>query len=173
MKKTMFLLLSGIMTASILIGCKAKEENKLKVMIESSIKKNMNEPDSYEFVSMSQLDSIMSKWEDEKQARQIEIFISMYEAEYMALMAKADAKYSYTVNQRIKFTEQAGNNIKKIDSLKYLNLEKRTNYKPYVTGYTSEFKIRELNELGAKVLNTYLVTLNDSLTTIISLKLIN
>ena len=69
-------------------------------MIEARLDSTMHNPRSYEFVSMSPIDSIMSEFKDEKEVVLLELAISMNKAENKALYAKADAKYTFSYQEK-------------------------------------------------------------------------
>ena len=169
MKQILKFVITTIMVASF-ASCEKTQEQLLREMIETNIIENMNNPKSYEFVSISQADSIMSKWEDEEDAQKIKIFISMYEAENKALYAKADNP-AFSYNKRISFVEKVGSNNKKIDSLGVEYIARKAEYVPHLTGYSIDFKFRGQNAFGAIVLNTYKVVLDETKTQIKEMKL--
>lgn len=158
MKKFSFYLIAFTL-AYTFQSCEKTQEEILKEMIESRLDSTMHNPDSYEFVSMSPIDSVMSKWDDEDDAKKIKLFISMYEAETDALNAKADNP-TLSYNKRISLLEKGLKNLEKVDSLKKEYISRGLSYTPYLTGYYTIFKYRCKNEFGAKVLNSAKVVLN-------------
>lgn len=165
--KKLLLFASAIL--ALLSSCEKTQQQILQEMIEARLDSTMNNPDSYEFVSMTQIDSVMSKWENEKDAEKIKIFISMYEAETDALNARAD-NTSLSYNKRISLLEKGLKNLEKVDSLKNEYITKSLSYEPYLTGYYTIFNFREQNEFGAIVLNSYKVIFNKDLTEIIKIE---
>ena len=104
MKKISFYLIAFTL-AYTFQSCEKTQEEILKEMIESRLDSTMHNPDSYEFVSMSPIDSVMSKWDDEDDAEKIKIFIAMYESETDVLNAKAD-NTTLSYNKRISLLEK-------------------------------------------------------------------
>lgn len=164
MKKILTLIAVLAMAASF-FSCEKTQEEILKEMIESRLDSTMHNPKSYEFVSMSPIDSVMSKWDDEDDAKKIKIFISMYESETDVLNAKAD-NTSLSYNKRISLLEQGLKNLEKVDSLKKEYISRDLSYTPHLTGYYTLFKFRGQNKFGAIILNEYKVIFNKELTEI-------
>lgn len=165
MKKLLTLIAVLAMAASF-FSCEKTQGEILKEMIESRLDSTMNNPDSYEFVSMTPIDSVMSEWKDEKEAVLLELAITMNKSENKALYAKVDAKHTFSYQERLAFLEQIKKNNEKIDSLAVKYIDKRDSYTPHITGYYTMFKFRGQNEFGAIVLNEYKVTFNKELTEI-------
>lgn len=170
MKKLLFIIAAAVLVCSF-VSCEKTKEDILRELIENEVKSTMNDPKSYEFVSMSPVDSIMSNWEDEEKAKKLKIFVSMYESENKALYAKSDNP-SFSYNKRIAFLEKVGSNNNKIDSLEREYLTSKTEYKPYSTGCYTIFKFRGNNELGVKVINSLKVVLNKELTEIKEIQIV-
>lgn len=164
--KKLFITMVAVIMASLFFSCEKTQEQILQEMIEARLDSTMHNPRSYEFVSMSPIDSIMSEFKDEKEAVLLELAISMNKAENKALYAKADAKYTFSYQERIGFLEQIKENNDKIDSLTAKYIDKRDSYVPHITGYYSNFKFRGQNEFGAIVLNEYKVLFNKELSEI-------
>lgn len=164
------LLLFAAAILALLSSCEKTQQQILQEMIEARLDTTMNNPKSYEFVSMTPIDSVMSEFKDEKEATLIELAITMNKAENKALYAKADAKYTFSYQERIGFLEQIGKNNEKIDSLTAKYIDKRDSYIPHITGYYTIFKFRGQNEFGAIVLNEYKVTFNKELTEIVKME---
>jgi hypothetical protein len=170
MKKFLFIATIASMVLSF-ASCEKTKEEQLKDMIEARLDSTMNNPDSYEFVSMTPIDSVMSKWEEEVDAEKIKLLISIYDAEVDVLNAKADNR-TFSYSKRISFAEKGLKNIEKIDSLKDEYIKKSLEYVPFLTGFYTTFKFRGENAFGAIVLNAYKVTFNKELTEIKSMELI-
>jgi hypothetical protein len=100
----------------------------------------------------------------------LELAITMNKSENKALYAKADAKHTFSYQERLAFLEQIKKNNDKIDSLAAKYIDKRDSYIPHITGYHTTFKFRGQNEFGATVLNEYKVTFNKELTEIVKME---
>ena len=61
----------AVLMASLFFSCKKTQKQILQEMIEARLDSTMHNPQSYKFVSMSPIDSVMSKWEDEVDAEKI------------------------------------------------------------------------------------------------------
>ena len=170
MKKFSFYLIAFTL-AYTFQSCEKTQEQILREMIESRLDSAMHNPDSYEFVSMSPIDSVMSKWDEEVEAEKIKLFISMYEAETDALNAKAD-NTTLSYNKRISLLEKGLKNLEKVDSLKKEYISQGLSYTSYLTGYYTLFRFRGQNKFGATILNEYKVIFNKELTEIIDFEVI-
>ena len=169
--KKLFITMVAVLMASLFFSCEKTQEQILQEMIEARLDSTMHNPQSYKFVSMSPIDSVMSKWDNEVDAEKIKLFISMYEAETDALNAKADNP-TLSYNKRISLLERGLNNLEKIDSLKKEYISQGLSYTPYLTGYYTLFKFRGQNKFGATILNEYKVIFNKELTEIIDIEVI-
>lgn len=163
-------ILALVLLACTIVSCEKTQEDILREMIEKRLETTMHNPKSYEFVSMSPVDSIMSEFKDDKNAILIEMAIKAQNSERKILWSKVDAKYVYSINERISFTKQIEEKNKKIDSLlvKYSNMQ--DSYVPHLTGYYTIFNFRGQNKFGALVLNSYKVIFNKELTEISEMK---
>lgn len=171
MKKLLFIavIASAILSFS---SCEKTKEEQLKDMIEARLDSTMNNPDSYEFVSMTPIDSIMSKWTEEMESFLLEQKIKSLESKNKRLYAQSDMKYLYSHKERIAFLDSVGINNNKQDSLLKVYKSKMDSYIPKLKGYSTIFKFRGENAFGAIVLNAYKVTFNKELTEIKSIELI-
>lgn len=170
MKQILKFVITIFMVASF-SSCEKTQEQILQEMIEARLDSTMHNPQSYEFVSMSPIDSVMSKWDEEVDAEKIKLFISMYEAETDVLNAKAD-NTTLSYNKRISLLERGLKNLEKVDSLKKEYISQGLSYTPYLTGYYTLFKFRGQNKFGATILNEYKVIFNKELTEIIDFEVI-
>ena len=66
--KKLFITMVAVLMASLFFSCEKTQEQILQEMIEARLDSTMHNPRSYEFVSMSPIDSIMSEFKDEKEA---------------------------------------------------------------------------------------------------------
>lgn len=158
MKKFSFYLIAFTL-AYTFQSCEKTQDEILRDMIEEKIISTLDDPDSYEFASISQTDSVMSVWENEEDAKKIKISLSMNEAQLKALNAKANNP-NLSYKQRLDAAEKGLPIAVKIDSLNTLYVKNKMSYRPYLTGYYTIFKYRCKNEFGAKVLNSAKVVLN-------------
>lgn len=148
-----------------LISCKDKlptRDEIVKNNVEDYLKDKMDDPNSYEFVELRLVDSILFKdnikyrkenfqndlkYEKGNLERQ-----EKYKAEIPSMYDEKNVIELKTKIERIK------NILTKIDSLE-TNLGQKTND---VASYTYNFRCRGNNKLGAKILNDYILQTNPS-----------
>ena len=153
--KKLFIVMTAALMASLFFSCEKTQEQVLQEMIEAKLKENMNNPKSYEFVSMGSADSIMSKWTEELEAFLLEQSAKALNSKNKRLYAQSDMKYLYSHKERIAFLDSVKINNNKIDSILNIYKSKMDSYIPKLKGYSIIFNFRGQNEFGATVLNSY------------------
>lgn len=171
MKKLLIPMIAIVMGLSF-ASCEKTQEQILQEMIEAKLKENMNNPKSYEFVSMSSTDSIMSKWKEELEALLMEQSVKALNSKNKRLYSQSDMKYLYSHKERIAFLDSVKINNNKMDSILKVYESKMNSYVPKLKGYSVLFKFRGQNEFGATVLNEYKIVLNNELTEIVKAELV-
>lgn len=150
LKKTKYLLLMMI-----LFSCSEnREKEKLIAQIEQEIKKEMNDPDSYEFVDFIINDTLMYSSYFEKER-------DFYNEKYEEINRDFE-EYKLLANNELNLEQKAKDfeilqriwDSARVTSIKYNEMDSLmqvNQYKPYLILTTLKF--RENNEMGAKVLS--------------------
>lgn len=170
MKKTLLIILS----IGILFSCQSEDHEKtIRDNVSQAIKKNMNDPDSFEFVDMGQLDTITmeivydrelailkirtSNKDDllERMERNVETSreLASYGEEFQHYVHEAETQLSDKILEYEKFERE-------IDSLEDL---KKSASKNDINHFVTTVRIRGNNSFGAKILNRYNVILDTDL----------
>ena len=155
----------------LLFGC-SKHHNKIaQENIENHLKSVMNDPSSYEFVSMTKPDTIYKVLYYKERVQDYEKFVERIglslerKKEELKIALSNSKKGNATLNQMKYQVEESqkflDRNIKELRAYKeLLESSKEKDIKEIKTIFT----IRENNEHGVKVINKYYVSLNDNLT---------
>lgn len=154
-------------------SCKPNPEKIVKNNIKEYVKKHFNDPESYEFISLTPFDTVLYKENiefrveyykhgiefDKSQIEHSESMIEL-EKEYIDLWpADSDYriesinKYTNDIKEYSKEIQMYENIIYAIDSLKEVMGEKINN----VASYTFILKCRANNAIGAKTLNSFYI----------------
>lgn len=170
MKKYIYLFALLLTAAS----CAKTNEEIARAFIESQIKEGMNDPSSYEFVSLTPLDSVFSEFKDEPQGKEIRKEINELDIKMRAFEKLSEDTYS----NRYTFTKKQMQQFK--DSMNYYFEAKKekdsyyalveSNYKPKMKGYKTTFTFRGKNAFGAIIKNSYELYLNEKLDSIVNVK---
>lgn len=163
MKKLVLL----VTIASIMCSCGQSGEDKAKKLIESHLQTSMNDWSSYEFVSITPLDSVFTKFEE-----------SDYMKEHRKKMLTAMVNTG-DIKSKLKSCEKSVESILQDSLLYFQNIEdslmdvfnvQRESFKGDFIGYETTFSFRGNNKLGAKVLSNIIVTFDKDLTVITNVK---
>ena len=166
---------------AIIISCNKKNntEQKLQYKIENIIKNNLDNPNSFEFVSMNFIDTIYLIDNYKNNKTNLFGFAKTYESsikqskhflnEWKKRLKTIPQKKSYIQQKISENTDAIRTNSKKLKEIKksiteidsiIIDLEKKIK-KPFEINV--KYKFRTTNEYNAKVLKTYNIYVNDSL----------
>lgn len=172
MKKIILFALIAIAMSS----CTKTKDEIAREFIESQIKEGMNDPSSYEFASMTPLDSVFSLFKNEDEAKEIRKEINHFDIKSGTFERLSEDTYS----NRSVFSKQQMAEFK--DSMEYYKkilaekeayyAEREEKYQPRMEGYKTTFSCRGKNAFGAMIKNTYEIILNENLDSIISAEMI-
>jgi DNA anti-recombination protein RmuC len=161
MKKNSKLLLLAVATALLATSCfKSKKEAQQQTVqenVEAYLMPKLNDLSSYEFVSLTLVDSVNYKNNilTEKEQQQYLLTIDQEKMEREAKL-KEDGSSLYNPEREIKF----GDSVQKMKALiaEMDSIEQTLGKKLEETAsYTYKYSFRGNNALGAKVLNEYIV----------------
>ncbi len=152
------------------LGCSKNHKRIAQENIENHLKTVMNDPSSYEFVTMTKLDTIYKVPYYKERVKDYEKFVerigfSLERKKEALKITLSDSKkgnatisqMKYQVEESQKFLDR---NVKELYAYKEL-LE--SSNKEDIKEVKTIFTIRENNENGVKVINKYYVSLNENL----------
>lgn len=154
-------------TILIVCSCEQSSENKARKIIENHLQTTMNDWSSYEFVGMTPLDSVFTKFEE-----------SDYMKEHRKKMLTAMVNTG-DIKSKLRSCEKSVESILQDSLLYFQNIEdslmdvlnvQRESFKGDFIGYETTFSFRGNNKLGAKVLSNIIVTFDKDLTVITNVK---
>jgi hypothetical protein len=158
----------GLVLSVVLCSCTKSPEEQAKSNISEYLKKNMDDPSSYESVEFGKLDTLHTSFSESKEGIELETKDSKLGDRVTELSNKLDLP-DLTLND-IKNIQKENEQITK-DRLAINDIiaKKTLTYKGSVNGYSMTHKFRGKNKLGAKILNeinflldTKLVVLGES-----------
>ena len=155
----------------VLLGCSENHNRIAQENIENHLKNVMNDPSSYEFVSMTELDTIYKVPYYKERVLDYEKFVeriglSLERKKEELKIALSDSKKGNATISQMKYQVEElqfflDRNIKELNAYReLLESSKKKDIKEIKTIFT----IRENNENGVKVINKYYVSLNENLT---------
>ncbi|WP_316815460.1 hypothetical protein [Pedobacter nyackensis] len=165
MKKS-FLTLLVIFTTLSVFGQTAIEIQKAKSACSAYLKRNLNNPSSYQPSSWSKLKKTYTAFEDTKKVKRIDDILESFTNGKDALQGKIwDAKRradgDYTQDSTYKYYVNMQNEVNlSTDSLNALRSSLEKSYKPIFDGYSIEHSFRARNKFNALVLQNHIFILN-------------
>lgn len=159
MKKLVLLAITSLFMYS----CGESNEDKARKLIEEKLQTTMNDWSSYEFVEMTPLDSVFTKFED-----------SEYMKEHRRKMLTA-MNNTGNIKSKLKSCKKSEESILQDSLAYYKNIEdslmnvfnsKKESFKGDFIGYETKFSFRGNNKLGAKVLSNINVVFDKEISTI-------
>ena len=167
-----------ILTVAVLASC--SPEKKAEKLIKKWMSENLNDPKSYEPVSFSTLDSILTEFEDTPEAQKL----LSYTKEQLAFIKKANQNLeladiwkgsydSYSKSQFYSYIDLADKYMAKNDSVEKLKKEyepiydsAKEKFVPTLVGWEMSHKFRCKNGFGAQILSEKEFKFNKDLTEI-------
>lgn len=171
MKKLMILMMLAIIGAS----CTKTKDEIAKDFIESKIKEWMNDPSSYEFASMTPLDSVFSQFKDEKETVELENKISVMKGMAKFFKTKSEDSFykKYYPKEEI---EQAKDSLdyytRKLEEKEEEMARLESGYIPRMEGYKTTFTFRGKNAFGSMIKNSYEIIISENLDSITNTRMI-
>ncbi|MBR3078292.1 MAG: hypothetical protein IKH01_00580 [Prevotella sp.] len=150
-----------MMVAVLLMACSVTDDDKARMLIDTYMQKNSNDPSSVEIIEVEKVqpDSVYGYIETEEHDRLMEAF------NFACEMAEMRTSYN-----RFKEAEEA---IAEADSLKQLLEKQSAEFKPYQRGMKTIVQYRAKNAMGALVKSTARVKFDKDMTEIISFEDMN
>ena len=171
MKKVLLLLMIAAFSAS----CTKTKDEIARDFIESKIKESMNDPESYEFASITPLDSVFSQFKDEPYAKEIRKEINRLDVKKGTYTLLSEDTYSnrstFSKKQMEQFKDSV-NHYQNAKSEKESEMAKlESEYTPRMEGYKTIFTFRGKNAFGAMIKNSYEITISENLDSILNMKI--
>lgn len=171
MKKIILMALVVIVATS----CAKTKDEIARDFIESQIKDGMNDPSSYEFASMTPLDSVFSEFKNEKETIELEDEIRFLKGMTKFFRSKAEDPF-YKRYYPKKDIEQAKDSldyyIRKSEEKETEIAKLESEYIPRMVGYKTTFSCRGKNAFGAMIKNTYELIISENLDSLIKVKMV-
>ena len=153
-----------------LTSCSKSNEDKAKELIETELQTSMKDWSSYEFVEMSSLDSVFTKFKDSEYAQEHKkkmLSLMVASGDIKAKLKECNKSEEALLNDSLSYYQS------KEDSLMNVYKQKENEFKGDFIGYETNFTFRGNNSLGAKVINNVKITFDKDLTSVIEMKSIN
>lgn len=141
---------------SALTSCGRSAENSLRTEVEKDLKQRLDDPGSYEFVSLTKLDSVKVVENIETERRSIEhnIEFSKSQIEYENTMRRLGGKY----DNRAVVSEKTAIATSRVKLNRLATIEKQLGKETEtVASYAYRLIFRANNKFGAKVLSQYTI----------------
>lgn len=171
MKKIILMALVVIVATS----CTKTKDEIARDFIESQIKEGMNDPSSYEFASMTPLDSVFSEFKKENETIELEYEIRTLKRKKAVFKDKAEDPF-YKRYYPKKEIEQAKDSLdyytQKTEEKEAKMAKLESEYIPRMVGYKTTFSCRGKNAFGAMIKNTYELIISESLDSLIKVKMV-
>lgn len=156
-------------------SCSKTKDEIAREFIESQIKEGMNDPSSYEFASMTPLDSVFSELKDEKEMIELEDEIRFLKGMTKFFRSKAEDSF-YKRYYSKKDIDQAKDSldyyIRKSEEKEAEMAKLESEYIPMMVGYKTKFSCRGKNAFGAMIKNTYELVISESLDSLIEVRMV-
>lgn len=151
-------------------ACSVSNEQKAKQLIKDHLKSTMNDYSSYEPIEFSQLDTVYSSYYEDSTYKVINRcyessneFLKTIE-KYIEDANEFNSRIGRIVDRRgMAFEKYLPETKNKVDSLSVAMKNFRHNYKPKMTGFSMNHKMRGKNAFGANVVNEMVFFFDNSL----------
>lgn len=148
MKKIILVLALSI----VLFSCSKSLEEQAKSNISEYLKKNMDDPSSYESVQFGKLDTLHTSFDESKEGLELRNKDAKLELKISELSDKLDLP-DLTMDDIKSIQKENGEITKKRLAINDIMTSKTLTYKGAVNGYSMTHKFRGKNKLGAKILD--------------------
>lgn len=170
MKKIFLIALIAIVASS----CSKTKDEIARDFIESKIKEGMNDPSSYEFASMTPLDSVLSEFKKEKEIIELEYEINVMKGMANFFKKKSEDSF-YKRYYPKKEIEQAKDSLdyytRKSEEKDAEMTKLEAEYIPRMLGYRTTFSFRGKNAFGAIIKNTCELVISENLDSIVGIRM--
>ena len=142
----------GLVLSIVLFSCSKSPEDQAKNNISEYLKKNMDDPSSYESVEFGKLDTLHKSFDESSEGivlREKDAKLSLRDQELSNKLDSPDLTMA-----DIKSIQKENNQITKDRlAINDLQAKKALTYKGAINGFSMSHKFRGKNKLGAKILN--------------------
>lgn len=160
--KKIILLIFAVVT---LCSCEKSNEEKARGLIESQLKTSMNDWSSYEFVEMSEVDSVFTTFVDSDEGEDIRKQLSNLTSKIIEY--EVGCNYPILHGKRAQIMKDSIPILKQMeDALQNAYDTKEKEYKGDFIGYKAQFKYRGNNKLGVKIISSSTYFFNPEITEI-------
>ncbi|EKT3964927.1 hypothetical protein AAIP55_002457 [Flavobacterium psychrophilum] len=142
----------GLSVALLIISCSKSPEKIAESNISDYLKKNMDDPSSYESVEFGKLDTLHASFEESKEGIELRAKDNKLEERVTELSNKLDLP-DLTMNDIKNIQLENAEITKKRLEINDILQSKTISYKGAVNGYSMIHKFRGKNKLGTKILN--------------------
>lgn len=139
----------------LLCSCQKSNEDKAKEIVKQHLKENLNDWNSYEPISFSSLDSVLSFMEIDHDILVAESKLKLLDKPFSLSTFLLEAWKEDTVEYAGVYKEELANWKMLNDSVSYYKSivdSLKSNYQPKFEGFVIQHKYRANNEIGAKQL---------------------
>lgn len=167
--KNLFIILFSVL---LLTSCSKDQNKELRKILEQKFLENLDDPDSYEFVSITNLepytskDSTMEYYEIYKSIKHQSI-LDRYEKRsdfFYEVKAEFDETWEVYKEAELSYLDAKTNMDASYDTLKKILSDYEIQEKnPKHILNKAEYKFRANNKLGAKILGSYIIYYDDNL----------
>lgn len=149
--KIMKKIILGLVLSVVLYSCTKSPEEQAKSNISEYLKKNMDDPSSYESVEFGKLDTLHTSFSESKEGIELETKESKLSDQMEVLSAEID--HTESISRLTDIQKESDEITKKRKEINDILQNKIISYKGAVNGYSMTHKFRGKNKLGAKILN--------------------